>query len=723
MTITASSNQNSTNRILDSNDNTNWVSSHCLPAQYFKRKDLNILLNICKSSRCLLSSGQQDLSRATDGNVYTSVHVSQGSLMITLGQPSSLSVLSVDGVFNSKTSLYGYTASGQRRLIRDFHSVDSYKVTNIIHLNFAISQVEISSGSNSFIIKEIAAIGQDGCTETVEVDLGTSRQVGMIRTRHWAGISNARKLDLSVSKDGTNYNFVRSLDPEALRAITTTLDPTDIRYIKLTYYLELSDYKHVYCYEIDAWDENGLWGPQIKVKAQTKTIREILGVNGIWGWGHNTYSSSLPAGEGPYLYDKIASHARNYHNLNWDVTDPDNDPHFSNMAAGKGTQAKSWLNWDKEYRVWRAANLTLDISVQFTNRSFPQSMWNTPEQSAYNYGREFAKHFGSVHGNGLVSSVEVGNEPWDYDASFYANVLRGMSAGIRSVDSELSVVTGTFQAEDKHATNTYIGNRVLPEVANKIDVINCHTYSFVTNSQGVRVGTYPEHKESSFNNIRPITRWRDANTPNKPVWVTEWGWDADGGGEVCRASECVTQKAQAVYGIRGLMILARSSIERATWYFYANSPDCNTLFCRSGLTTSKNNNFVKKTIFVVFEDLLSRIGDKYFHSPLQENENGYIYLFGDKPTSSHDGLVPDITKATHIVGWLPIDISNQTVSSVEIQVPGGMYPHIGWRYSGDTLGLHVLPLTKFLFSGNAFRMGLSTEPSVVKLERTGAIIG
>jgi hypothetical protein len=38
--------------------------------------------------------------------------------------------------------------------------------------------------------------------------------------------------------------------------------------------------------------------------------------------------------------------------------------------------------------------------------------------------------------------------------------------------------------------------------------------------------------------------WRDANMPGKPVWVTEWGWDARLPGEVCNTTLCVSQHAQ-----------------------------------------------------------------------------------------------------------------------------------------------------------------------------------
>lgn len=65
--------------------------------------------------------------------------------------------------------------------------------------------------------------------------------------------------------------------------------------------------------------------------------------------------------------------------------------------------------------------------------------------------------------------------------------------------------------------------------------------------------------------------WRDANMPGVPVWVTEWGWDAVRPGETCNTStECVSQLAQAAYGIRGLSLLARKGVQQSHWFFYAS---------------------------------------------------------------------------------------------------------------------------------------------------------
>ena len=63
-------------------------------------------------------------------------------------------------------------------------------------------------------------------------------------------------------------------------------------------------------------------------------------------------------GQGPYRY-RFASHGRNYHNWDWDTTDPDNIPqfdrmvpagsnHFGELPGLSGRLAQTWNNWDAE---------------------------------------------------------------------------------------------------------------------------------------------------------------------------------------------------------------------------------------------------------------------------------------------------------------------------------------------------------------------------------------
>ena len=88
----------------------------------------------------------------------------------------------------------------------------------------------------------------------------------------------------------------------------------------------------VYVWEIDAYDDNGVYGGPPSPKPNPASLREMLGVNGIWGWGWGKSSTTLSAGQGAALYAPVASYGRNYHNMNWDVHDPDDKPDYARMS-------------------------------------------------------------------------------------------------------------------------------------------------------------------------------------------------------------------------------------------------------------------------------------------------------------------------------------------------------------------------------------------------------
>jgi hypothetical protein len=136
-----------------------------------------------------------------------------------------------------------------------------------------------------------------------------------------------------------------------------------------------------------------------------------------------------------------------------------------------------------------------------------------------------------------------------------------------------------------------------PAEAVYLDVLNTHAYSYTYSADGKRTGVPPENPTSSINEVRNFLRFRDANLPHLPVYLTEWGWDSAVAGESCNANECVSERAQAVYGIRGALMLSRLGLDRLTWFFYANDAKCDTLYCRSGVTGSVNTGFAPKQSF------------------------------------------------------------------------------------------------------------------------------
>ena len=364
------------------------------------------------------------------------------------------------------------------------------------------------------------------------------------------------------------------------------------------------DYKRAYLWEVTALDPSAPYGAMPEDYVSSQTLRSMLGINAFWGWGYNRYTDGLQPGEGPEMYTSVASYARDYHNMNWDVRDPDDDISFADMAATGGTPAQWWLNWEREYAAWISKGMPVHASIQMVN--FTDSTWDNPYSSAYKYGLSFARFFGPTYGNGQVEIVEVGNEPWKYDSTVYRTILRGMTRGLKEGDPAMTVLPCALQAYNPGAEATsnknYIGARISATEAELIDGLNIHPYSFYKGVDGVRRAVHPEHNYSQMRGILNAIRWRDHNMPGKPIYVTEWGWDSDGATQECVHNECVSEDAAAAYVGRGLLMMQRMGVEKATYFYHSNLWGM-TLFTRSGLTGGKEVNFVKKKSYYALHAL------------------------------------------------------------------------------------------------------------------------
>ncbi|MBK9014985.1 MAG: hypothetical protein IPM82_13430 [Saprospiraceae bacterium] len=136
--------------------------------------------------------------------------------------------------------------------------------------------------------------------------------------------------------------------------------------------------------------------------------------------------------------------------------------------------------------------------------------------------------------------------------------------------------------------------------------------------------------------------------------------------------------------MRGTLIAARLGIDRATWFFHANDKSPSSLYTRSGLVGSSKTGFAKKKTFLALQSLVEKLGSKYFHSVVREDETAWVYRFGDA-----DG------KVTHLVAWRPIETDGFPARPVPIQLP--MKAKAAWLLDGKdtevTLGKNQKELT------------------------------
>lgn len=633
-------------KVLDSDPNTAWQSDAPLPEGFVSRQDLNVFLD-----KNLPESAGLNLNFATDGNLATAANIrlsgALDSMVIDLGTQKSLFALSIKCAVNSPVEVFFFEGKNKFVRLNDYAPSDNYK----------LRQMEVPGGkagkllfvySADFQLFELAGLAGPP-VEGVTVDLGSIRPIGQVHTRHWAGEGTANRTNLLVSADGRSWTKAADLDPNALHTVITNFTPeVNARYLKIEHELRVADWNKVYVWEVKAYDQYGPYGQRLDPVQGNVTIRELLGVNGYWSFGTDQYSDLLAPDGGPYRFKPVASHLRNYHDMSWDLKSPSDPIDFDKMSAGGGTPATEWLNWDREYKAWHeGAGMNVQASLQFYK--FKPEDWKNPREEGRRYAEAFTRHFGTKKGNGLICSIEAGNEPWHYPAEVYREILLGMAEGAEAGDPTVEVFPCALQAVDPLAEKlgpwkNYIGDRITPASARLLDGINIHCYSYVARADGKMRAVHPEHPNSTFWEMLNAIRWRNQNMPGKKIYLSEWGWDSDGAGEDCTHDVCVSEQAAANYAVRGALIAARLGIDRATWFFHANDKSPSSLYTRSGLLGSAKTGFAKKKTFFAIQSLVEILGNKYFHSVVREDETAWVYRFGDA-----DG------KVTHLVAWRPVN--------------------------------------------------------------------
>ncbi len=689
---------------IDNNENTAWQGSGVLPTGYIGRSELNILLG-----KASTNSTGVNTAKATDGDLNTAIQVAASGgfswVRYNLGSPVQLRHLSVKCQFTQTVQVYAHHPNGDSTFLGSLTTanLDNFQLRRFSPMLNNVSKIKLISTARINVF-EVAALSKIP-TEFLTVDLGQAKSVGYIESRIWAD-GGAVGTKVYLSSNNVNWTFIGNANPDALKLqIVRPAAPMQARYVKIEHLMVEQDYASAYVWEVRVYDKNGPYGPFQAAKPHNNKVSEILGVNGIWGWGHNMFSNSVPQGEGPTRFGQISSHARNYHNMHWDVDDPDMIPPYSTMHIIPNQLGIWWLDWNREYLAWNNAGMKVQASIQF-NEWIPQTrmaMWDDPYTAAYNYGYAFADHFGPTNGNGLVDVIEIGNEPWTYPASFYLEVLRGMLQGIKDADPALKAIPCALQSgapdTETPVGGNWMGARLTENEAPLIDGINIHHYSYTYDNTGTRIAVHPEHPESAMHAAVNDIRFRDKNLPGKKIYLSEWGWDSDGAGEACTFGECVSEYEQAIYGVRGAMMFIRLGIDRITWYFYGNQ-DSGNLYSRSGMETSAAGGHAEKKSYKSFRSFVHLMGDKHFLDVLQEDDNAWIYLFGDS-----------LGNPSHIAAWRPIDGNDPSFTQVNLQTV--LQPDSAWTIKGNsyTGEAAVLPA----YNNGILQLQLSAAPLILKV--------
>ena len=329
-------------------------------------------------------------------------------------------------------------------------------------------------------------------------------------------------------------------------------------------------------------------------------MRDFIGLN-----GHTVQFK-------PELYQPVGRLVRDYHPVAWDL-----DKNTSEAAPFP--MARNKVDWSHVYGSWKKQNWTTNACLMF--ETIPLADWKNLEIDARAYGSAFAKQFGPNGKNPLVESVEIGNEPGKWSDPDYTRMFKAMAGGIRAGDPKLKIATCNLTAGKSGDYEKSVS--CLDGLTNLVDVLTIHSYAQLTGWPTWK-RSFPEDPAlpKYLKDIDDLCKWRDLHMPDKPVWITEFGYDSttrpqEKSGDFAKW-EGVSDEQQAQWLVRSLLVFSSMPVERAYIYFF-NDDDKASLHASSGLT----RHFKPKPSFHAVSHLQATLGASRF-SKIVTNEPGKL---------------------------------------------------------------------------------------------------
>jgi hypothetical protein len=324
----------------------------------------------------------------------------------------------------------------------------------------------------------------------------------------------------------------------------------------------------------------------------------------------------------PELYKPVTRLVRDYHPLKWDVGD---DTSFQTTFPF----ARNRVDWGKLYANWKEAGFETSASIMFDDLEAKE--WKDLKVDAHAYGKALASFFGPGN-QGLMTAVEIGNEPGKYDDDTYRALFESMARGLREGDPKLRVAPCAMNLGKSGRYSKSVDT--LKGLDDLWDILNIHIYPEVEGWPTWR-RSYPEDPKIEFlRDLGHVLEWRKQNAPGKDVWLTEWGYDSSTkpAPKEGTFAKWVGQndEQQAMWIVRGHLVLAATELNRAYLFFF-NDDDTPHVHGSSGLT----RNFEPKPSFHAMAHLQKTIGDyRLARVHQQHHEDGYIqeWVHGEDST-------------------------------------------------------------------------------------------
>lgn len=346
-----------------------------------------------------------------------------------------------------------------------------------------------------------------------------------------------------------------------------------------------------------------------QAKEPAPLFREFVGLN-----GHTVNFK-------PDLYQPVCRVVRDYHPVEWDLKD-------DTSTLPEWPFAKNRVSWEKVYGSWHAAGLKINVCLIFDNMKV--TAWKDLAKDAEAYARSFAENFGPGGKWPYVETVEIGNEPGLYDDATYITLFKAMTKGIREGNPKMKIAT--CNVEGGKSDRYWKGAELFRNLGSHYDVLQIHRYA-IAEQWPVWRRTYPENPKVPFLcAIQDLIDWRNAHASGKPVWVTEFGWDAssktpDPKGEWAKWQDS-TDEEQARWLVRSFFLFAEMGVDKAFVYFF-NDEDEAKLHAASGLT----RHYQPKPAYHAVAWMLRSLENYRFTKAVKKSlDDGYMFEFTPEKT-------------------------------------------------------------------------------------------
>lgn len=376
------------------------------------------------------------------------------------------------------------------------------------------------------------------------------------------------------------------------------------------------------------------------------------------------------------VYSPVASQIRDYHTVGWDLLGDNNTSTWYdyNQWSYAPAWAENGVDWLNIYTRYANDGFDTNTSIKFDGLEY--EVWNDFANDTYNYGHIMSDFYGpnaTGDGQGLIDSLQIGNEPGNYNDLEYRKLFESIAQGARAADPDLKLVTAAIQAgpSDRYSKSLDVfkgtvsgqlggSGPTLTETADLTDLVDVYAIHAYAQVQGYPTWerTYPE--DSTFpgylSRIQSVIDWRDANDPTAEVWITEFGYDASSktpnpSDPIFGRWVDVTDLQQAQYLTRSWLAFSGMDLDKAYMYFF-DDKDVPSVHASSGLT----RNGVPKPSFWATKHLQETLGDYRFDEKIVENPDDlYVYSFVNGEDSA------DLVWAV----WLPTGEDGETELTFE----------------------------------------------------------